>query len=99
MDVSRFGYSLAVEDYEKPAPTPSDSAARMDYVLRQAKRDPQGQLQPPKVQQSQTQRQGGGGLGFWQARRQQKKADKAKGGSRKAPFMGYSGAKNGKKKS
>ena len=64
MDVSRFGYSLAVEAYKKPAPTPSDSAARMDYVLRQAKRDPQSQLQPPRIQQSQTQRQGGGGLGF-----------------------------------
>ena len=97
MDVSRFGYQLAVEDYEKPAPTTSESAARTEYVLRQAKRDPQGQ-QPPKVQQSQTRRQGGGGTGFWQARRQQLKADKAKGGSGKAPFMGYSGTKNGKKK-
>ena len=60
----RFGYRLAVEDYERPAPTTSDSAARMDYVLRQAKRDPQGQQQPPNVQQSQTQRQGGGGSGY-----------------------------------
>ena len=99
MDVSRFGYTLAVEDYEKPAPTPSEDAARMDYVLRQAKRDPHAQPQPsPKGQQSQTPRQGGGGGGFWQARRQQKKAEKAKAGSGKAPFYGYTGAKNGKKK-
>ena len=76
----------------------SDSAARMDYVLRQAKRDPQGHQQPSNVQQSQTQRQGGGGSGYWQARRQNLKADKAKGGSGKAPFFSYSGTKNSKKK-
>ena len=102
MDVSRFGYRLAVEDFERPAPTTSSSAARMEFVLRQAKRAPQGQQQALGVQQSQTLRQGsgnGGGSGYWQARRAKLKAEKAKGGSGKAPFVGYSGAKNGKKKS
>ena len=104
MDVSRFGYRLAVEDFERPAPTTTSSAARMEYVLRQAKRAPQGQQhQALGVQQSQTLRQGGGsssggGSGYWQARRAKLKAEKAKGGSGKAPFVGYSGAKNGKKK-
>ena len=99
MDVSRFGYRLAVKEYERPAPTTTDSAARMEYVLRQAKRDPHSLQQPPSVQQSQTPRQGGGGSGYWQACRQKMKAEKAKGGSGKAPFVGYSGAKNNKKKS
>ena len=101
MDVSRFGFKLAVEDYERPAPTTNDSAARMDFVLRQAKRDPVSRQQPPFVQQSQNQaqRQGGGGSGYWQARRQRLKAEKAKSGSGKAPFVGYSGTKGGKKKS
>ena len=100
MDTSRFGFRLAVEDYERPAPTTSDSAARMEFVLRQAKRDPPSHQQPQPVQQSQSaQRQGGGGSGYWQARRQRLKAEKAKGGSGKAPFVGYSGAKNNKKKS
>ena len=100
MDVSRFGYKLAVEEYERPAPTTNDSAARMEFVLKQAKRGPTSQQQPPVQQsQSQAQRQGGGGSGYWQARRQRLKAEKAKGGSGKAPFVGYTGTKANKKKS
>ena len=98
-DTSRFGYRLAVEDFERPSPTASADAVRMDYVLRQAKRD-SGPPQSP-VLQTQTPRQGsggGGGAGFWQKRKQQKKAEKAKGASGKAPFFGYSGSKNAKKK-
>ena len=59
MDVSQFEYALAVEDLEKPAPTPSEDAARTVFVLRQAKRDSHGQPQPPpKGQRSQIQLQG-----------------------------------------
>ena len=97
-DTSRFGFRLAVEEFERPAPTASEDAVRMDYVLRQAKRD-SGGPPPPHVPQTQTPRQGGGGgSGFWQKRKQQKKAEKAKGSSGKAPFVGYSGVKNAKKK-
>ena len=95
-DTSRFGYQLAVEDFERP--TASADAVRMDYVLRQAKQDSGGQPQS-LVPQTQTPRQGGGGgAGFWQKRKQLKKAEKAKNASGKAPFFGYSGAKNAKKK-
>ena len=97
MDVSRFGFKLAVEEYERPAATTTESAARMEYVLKHAKKDPSSFQQPP-VQQSQTPRQGGGGSGYWQARRQRLKAEKAKGSSGKAPFVSYTGTKNGKKK-
>ena len=99
-DTSRFGFRLAVDEFERPAPTASADVVRMDYVLRQAKRDSGGQPQlQPQVLQTQTPRQGGGGgTGFWQKRKQQKKAEKSKGASGKAPFIGYSGAKNAKKK-
>ena len=40
IDTSRFRLCAGSEYFEKPAPTPSDDAARLEYVLRLAKRKP-----------------------------------------------------------
>ena len=48
-DASRFGFHLAVEDFEQPSPTASADTVRMDYVLWQAKRDSGGAASAPSA--------------------------------------------------